>query len=117
MTTVRCWASLRSPQPTQAMSRTEAMSQARVIDALDMPLELLGPEIDGAQVAGRVAFGLVVEMWRIRMAALATGSDRARTNLVAELDHRDEAVAAGTVVALRSRPTVRAERGERAPAR
>jgi len=37
-------------------------SLSRTIDPLGMPLKLLGPEIDRAQVAGGVAFGLVVEV-------------------------------------------------------
>lgn len=37
-------------------------SHSRMIDTLRVFLELLGPEVDRAQVAGRVAFGLVVEV-------------------------------------------------------
>ena len=39
-----------------------------------MALELVGIEVDLAQVSGRVAFGLVVEVFGLRVAALAAGS-------------------------------------------
>src|SRR5437870_1463907 len=50
------------------------------------------------------------------MAALAARRDRARANPLAELDHRDEAVAVIAVPALRPRLRLRAKRGERAVA-
>ncbi len=50
------------------------------------------------------------------MAALATGGDGLRAHLVAELDHGDEAVAAGAVPLLRPGVWARSEGGERAPA-
>src|SRR6185312_166438 len=82
-----------------------------------MALELFRPEVHGAQVAGGVALGLVVEVGRVGVAAFAAGGDRAGMHFRAELDCRDEAVAAGAVIALRARPAMRAERSQRAPAR
>src|ERR1041385_3720199 len=49
------------------------------------------------------------------MAALATGGHRDRAHGVAEIDRGDEAVAGVSVPALRARPRVGAERGERSP--
>src|SRR5690606_1920508 len=94
-----------------------ALLQAGVVDALDVALELVRPEVDLAQVAGAVALGLVVEMGRIGVAAGAAGGDRAGAHPLAELDHGDEAVVAGAVVTLGPRVTARAERRQRAPAR
>src|SRR5690348_14556675 len=91
-------------------------SRTGVIDPFGMSLELLGPVVDRAQVAGGVAFGFVVEVRRVRVTAFAAGGDRAGVHFRAELHHCDEAVAAGAVVAFRARPAVRAERGQRAPA-
>ena len=75
----------------------------RMILALGVPFELRAVEVDLAQVAGRVALGLVVEVRRRGIAALAAGRDGPGAHLVAELDHRDEAVAAGAVPLLRAR--------------
>src|SRR3954462_10592460 len=50
------------------------------------------------------------------MATLAAGSDGNGADARAELDHRDEAVAARPVPALRTRIRPRAERGQGAPA-
>src|SRR3546814_796287 len=86
------------------------------VGAFDVALQLLWPEVHRAQVAGAVALGLVVEVRRGGIAALAACGDGAGADLVAELDRRDEAVAAGAVVALRARPAMRAERRQRAPA-
>src|SRR6185312_2994534 len=90
---------------------------AGVVLALGVPLQLLRPEVHRAQVAGGVALGLVVEVLRVGMTAFAAGGDRAGAYLRAELDRRDEAVAAGAVVAFRAGPAVRTERGQRTPAR
>src|SRR3546814_14420070 len=51
------------------------------------------------------------------MPAFAAGGDRAGAHFRAELDHRDKAVAAAAVVAFGAGPAVRAERGQRTPAR
>ena len=48
-----------------------------MIAPLDVPLELVGPEVDGPQIAGGVALGLVVEVRRVGIAALAAGGDGA----------------------------------------
>ena len=88
-----------------------------MVRALGVALELSRIEVHVAQIAGAVALGLIVEMRRRRIAALAAGGDRLRPHPVAELDDRDEAVAAGAVHLLRARVGARAERGERAPAR
>src|SRR5207342_67900 len=92
-------------------------SLAWVVRPFDMRLQFVGPEVDGAQVARRVALGFVVEVRRLRIAALAADGDRARADLLPELDDGDEAVAAGAVVPLGARPSMGAERRERAPAR
>src|SRR5690606_14440990 len=87
------------------------------VDLFRVAFELFGPEVHLAQVAGAVTLGLVVEVRRRRVAAFAARGHRARADLVAELHRGNEAVAAGAVVALRARPAMRAERGQRAPAR
>src|SRR5690606_15378184 len=63
---------LVAPPPVGA-----ALLQAGVVDALDVAVELLRPEVDLAQVAGAVALGLVVEVGRAGVAAGAAGGDRA----------------------------------------
>src|SRR5690348_11190536 len=88
-----------------------------MVDLLGMALELTRPEVHLAQVAGGVALGLVVEVRRCRMPALAAGGDRPGADLGTELHDRDETVAAGAVVAPGARPAVGTERGQRAPAR
>jgi hypothetical protein len=80
-----------------------------------VPAQLVRVEIDLAQIAGRVALGLVVEVRRARVAALAAGADGAGADAGAELDGSDEAVAAQAVIALGPVLPARAERGERAP--
>src|SRR5262245_56090640 len=93
-------------------------SLAGVVRPLGVRPELRGIEVDFAQVAGRVALGLVVEVLRRGVAALAAGRDRAGAHAVrAELDDGDEAVAAGAVHPLRPRIGPRAERRERSPGR
>ena len=88
-----------------------------MVGALGMALQLFGIEVGGAQVSGGVAFGFVVEMGRLGMAAFATGGDGAGADLVAELDDGDEAVAAGAVTLFGSGIGSRSERGKRAPER
>src|ERR1051325_5709555 len=56
-------------------------------------------------------------MGAARMAAFAAGGDRPGAQPRAELDHRNEAVAVGSVPAPGARISVGAERGERTPAR
>src|SRR5690606_28313423 len=99
------------------MGRLYTGSIPWVIPALGVPRQVFSPEIHRPQVAGAVALGLVVEMRRVGMAAGAAGGDRAGAHLVAKFDRGDEAVAAGAVVAFGAGPAMRAERGQRAPAR
>src|SRR5439155_5119209 len=90
---------------------------ARLVASRGVAFELLRVEVHLAQVAARVAGRLVVEVRRVGVAALAARGDRHRVYLVAELDDRDEAVAAGAVHPLGARVGPRAERRERAPLR
>src|ERR1019366_1193415 len=62
---------------------------------LRMSLELIAVEVDLAQLSGAVALGLIVEVRGSRMAALAAGRHGPGAHAFAELDHGDEAVAAG----------------------
>ena len=80
---------------------------------LDVALQLGGIEIHFAQIAGAVALGLIVEVRRAGIAALAAGRHGPGADAVAELDHGDEAVAAGPVDLLRVRCR-RARRTKRA---
>src|SRR4051794_1012215 len=89
-----------------------------MVSAFRVALQLIEIKVDVAQVAGRVALRLIVEVLRRRIAAFAAGRDRARAHAVlAELDDGDEAVAAGAIHALRAGVGPRAERGQRAPGR
>src|SRR5450432_3843876 len=100
---------------SKGCSDDSGRSRTGMIEPLGVLLELLGPEIYGAQVAGGIAFGFVVEMRGVRMATFAAGSDRAGAYLVAELDDRDKTISAGAVVAFRPWPAMRAKGSERAP--
>src|ERR1035437_8984732 len=84
---------------------------------LRMSLELLAVEVDLAQLAGAIAFGLIVEVRGRRMAALAAGRHGPGAHAFAELHHGDEAVAAGAVPLLGPRVGARSERGQRSPLR
>src|SRR5690349_2963184 len=89
-----------------------------MVGALGVPLQLLRVEIHLAQVAGGVALRLIVEVLRLRIAALAAGRHGARADAVlAELDDGDEAVAARPVHPLRARIRPGAERRQRSPRR
>jgi hypothetical protein len=74
-------------------------------------------EVDVAQAAGAVALGLILEVLRLRIAVFAAGRHRLGLHLIAELDHRDEAVPGVAVHLLGVRVTARAERRQRAPSR
>src|ERR1051325_1252907 len=87
----------------------------RVVLALGVPLELRTVEIDLSQITRAVAFRLVIEVRRRRVAALPTGGHGSGPHRLAELDDGDEAVAAGAVNPLRARVRAGAERGQRAP--
>src|SRR6185312_877330 len=95
----------------------QSPSRAGVVDALGMALEVLGPEVDRAQVAGGIAVDLVGEVRRSGMATLAARLDGARMHPWAEFDRGDETVAAVAVKALGARPAVRAKGGQGAPKR
>src|SRR5471030_3254073 len=84
--------------------------------ALRVARELRRIEVDVAQIARAVSLGLIVEVLRLRVAALAAGRHRLRAHRVAELDDGDEAVAGVAVHFLRGLVAARAERRERAPA-
>src|SRR5213082_2493450 len=84
---------------------------------LGVPLELRAVEVDLPQVAGAVPPGLIVEMRRFRMAALAPGCDCLGAHGLAELDHGDEAIATRAVPHLRARVGTCSERGQRSPLR
>src|SRR6202789_2111618 len=68
-----------------------------MVFALGMSFEIGAVEVDFAQIAGAVAFCLIVEMGRGGVAAFSAGSDCFRVDFVAELNDRDEAVSAGAV--------------------
>src|SRR5882757_8075048 len=82
-----------------------------------MPLEVVRVEPDRAQLAAGIKIGLVVEVRRGGVAAFAAGGDCPGVELRAELDDRDEAVAAGAVIFPGVRPGLGPERGERTPLR
>src|SRR5438128_140922 len=91
-------------------------SLAGMIAALDMARQVGLVEIDRPQISRRVALRFVVEVRRARMTALAAGGHRPGAQARAELDHGDEAVAAGAVPAPRAWISARGEGSERAPA-
>src|ERR1044072_9483162 len=80
------------------------LSRARMIGFPGMSFEFVGVEIDGPEIARRVAPGLVVEMGRGGLAAFAVGGDRPGAQAGAHRGRRGEAVAAGAVPAPRARP-------------
>src|SRR5713226_7052999 len=82
-----------------------------------MAVELGAIEVHVAQITRAVAPGLIVEVRRRGIAALAAGADGLRLHPIAELDDRHEAVAAAAVHLFRARIRARAERGERSPPR
>ena len=88
-----------------------------MVGPLGVAFQVFGVEVDRAQVSGGVAYGFVVEMGRVGMAAFASGGDCAGADLVAEFDDGDEAVAAGSVAFLGARIGSGAERGQRSPER
>src|ERR1044072_2143611 len=71
------------------------LSRARMIGFPGMSFEFVGVEIDGPEIARRVAPGLVVEMGRGGIAAFAAGGDRPGAQAGAEFDDRNQAAAAG----------------------
>src|SRR5712671_6548641 len=97
--------------------RAALIAFAGMIHTLSVSLELCRIEVHVPEIAGAVALRLVVEVGRRRVAALSTRGDCPRTHAVTELDHRDEAVAAGAVPLLRSRIRARRKRRQRSPPR
>src|SRR5688572_30562171 len=89
----------------------------RLVLALGVALEILAIEIHVAQVAGRIAVGLVVEVLRPGNAVQPAGGHRLRLYSIAELDDGHEAVAARAVPLLGAGIRARAERGQRSPPR
>src|ERR1035441_7682400 len=84
---------------------------------LRMSLELLAVEVDLAQLAGAIAFRLIVEVRGRRMAALAAGRHGPSAHALAELDHGNETVAAGAIPLPGALVGARGERGQRSPLR
>src|SRR5206468_510540 len=76
-------------------TRIIAAFALRVVLALRMPLQLVAVEVHFAQVAGAVPAGLIVEVRRSRVAALAARGNCPRAHLRTEFDHCHEAVTAG----------------------
>src|SRR5215469_13725693 len=86
-----------------------------MILALGVLVELRTIEIYFAQFACRVPLGFVVEVRRLRVAALAARRHRERAHLVGEFDDGDKAVAAGAIPLLGAWIRARAKGGERTP--
>src|SRR5438067_1394715 len=84
---------------------------------LGVPLELRFVEVDVAQIARAIPLRLIVEMRRPRMPALSTGSHGFGAHRLAELHHRDEAVAARAVPLLCPWICARSEGRKRPPRR
>src|SRR5262249_27991027 len=85
--------------------------------ALGVPFELHAVEVDIAQAAGAITFGLVGEVASTGLAALSSRSDGFRADSITELDHRHETVSAGAIPFLRIRVGLRPERCQRSPDR
>src|SRR5690349_5182812 len=81
----------------------------RLVLTLGVTFQILAIEIHVAEVAGRVALGLVVEVLRPGHAVQSAGGDRLRFHLVSEFDGGDKAVAARAVPLLGTRIGARAE--------
>src|ERR1700690_4167305 len=82
---------------------------------LRVSLKLFAVEVDLAQLPGAIALGLIVEVRGSRMAALASGRHGPSAHALAELDHGDEAVAAGAIPLFGARVGARGERGQGSP--
>ncbi len=81
----------------------------------DVPGEFVGIKVDIAQLASRVAKGLVVEMRRRRIAAFAARGDGHGADPGTELNDGDKTVAVRAVEPLAAVVSFRAEGGERSP--
>ena len=82
---------------------------------LGVSLQLVGIEVNLAQIPGAVPLHLIVEVPRLRMPAFPSGGYRPGAHFISKLHHRDKAVSAGAVPLLRSRVRPGAERSQRAP--
>src|SRR5262249_37647102 len=82
-----------SPPGPLLQARCARSLLAGMVRALGVPLELIGIEEHLAEVAGRIALGLIGEVLRRGGAALAARGHGARVDRIrSELDDRDEAV-------------------------
>src|SRR5690606_32663475 len=106
---LRLWAACARPGPG-------ALPLPRPVRPLRGGLHVLAVEVDGAQVAGRVAFGLVVEVRRAGHVVQPAGGDGEGPDAFAELDDGDETVPARAVPPFCPVPRGGAEGGEGAPA-
>src|SRR5271168_3171589 len=88
-----------------------------MIRPLRMPLQLLGIEVNLAQTPTCIPRGLIVEVRRLWIAALAASSHRPRPDLIPKLHHRNKAVPAGAIPLLGSGVLPRAKRSQRSPQR
>src|SRR5207247_2253450 len=79
-----------------ALSR-ESSLLPRMILPLDVPFQLRAVEVHIPQIARAISRGLIVEVWRLGIAALPAGRDGPGLHAIAELDYGHEAVAAGAV--------------------
>src|SRR4029077_12549129 len=86
-----------------------------MVFTLRVSLQLRTIEVDLAQFARAVSFGLIVEMRRCRMAALAAGRHGPGANFVAKLDYCNKAVPACAIPFFCSRVSTRSKRRQRAP--
>src|SRR5450759_1806987 len=93
------------------------MAPLGMVFPLGVSPELRAVEVDLAQFARAVPLGLIVEVRGCRMAALSACRHGPGPHAVAELDHGDEAVAAGAIPLLRARVGACRERGQRSPLR
>src|SRR5204863_6964258 len=84
-------------RPRTSDFRLETSLLPRMILPLDVPFQLRAVEVHVPQIARAVSRGLIVEVGRLGIAALAAGRYGPGLHAVAELDHRHEAVSAGAV--------------------
>jgi len=86
-----------SPETRQRPPGSGRPSTARMVYPFGVPRELRRIEVHGAQIARGVPLGLVIEVWRAHVAALAPRRHRSGAHAVAELHHRHETVTAGAI--------------------
>jgi hypothetical protein len=93
----------------------DSLQSARPVPLARAPLDVFAVVRDLLELALDVALRLVVEVRRRGVAALSASEQAHGAYTRAELDHGDEAVAAGAEDALGRLLGARAEGGERAP--